>query len=514
MASGVQATRYNFALFVGESTVNNFPGLLSSSDKTALVDGSDKHSYKEVNERIEQFAAGLLAASKDLQEERVALLIPASLDYVTTLHGIWRAGGIAIPLNTASSESELEHYLGSAGVTRLIANEDQQDKVRQLCRKLSIELLAVDQVLSEKLGELPTLAPDRRAMILFTSGTTSKPKGVVITHKAIRAQVTTLLDAWGWSADDIIPLFLPLHHIHGIINILSCALWCGATIHLSRKLDVEKLCQQVAARVYTVFMAVPTIYVKLIDYLNSLDEARAKAVCEGFAAMRLNVSGSAACPVTVFNEWQALTGQVLLERYGMTEIGMAISNPYDGERRAGYVGQALPGVSVRLFDEDDQAIDGADTPGEIRIKGDNVFDEYWNNEKATRESFRDGWFCSGDIAVIEDGYYRIMGRSSVDIIKSGGYKLSALEIEGVLLTHDDIDEVAVIGVEDRTWGEAVAAVVALREGTDLDIDGLKQWCDGRISAYKVPKMIKVLDTLPRNAMGKVTKPNLATLFDS
>ena len=486
----------------------DFLQLTAGNDRIALIDADSQHSYHYVDLRINRFASGLLTLSDDLCEERVAFLIPASLDYVTTLHGIWRAGGIAIPLNTASAEAELEHYLSSAGVTRVIANQEHQGSVGALCERLNIKLLAVDDVLADTPGALPDLAAERRAMILFTSGTTSKPKGVVITHKAIRAQITTLVDAWKWSEIDVIPLFLPLHHIHGIINVLSCALWVGATVDLMPKLDIPKLCAEVATCSYNIFMAVPTVYVKLIDYLEGLDAKDAAAVREAFGRMRLNVSGSAACPVKVFNQWQQLTGQVLLERYGMTEVGMAISNPYDGERRAGCVGQALPGVTVQLFDEDDRPVTEEATPGEIRMKGDNVFHEYWDNEKATRDSFKDGWFCSGDVAVIEDGYVRIMGRSSIDIIKSGGYKLSALEIEGVLLTHDDINEVAVIGVADDTWGEAVAAVVSLRSGASLQISDLKQWCDGKMSAYKIPKTLKVLDALPRNAMGKVTKAEL------
>lgn len=227
--------------------------------------------------------------------------------------------------------------------------------------------------------------------------------------------------------------------------------------------------------------------------------------------MRLNISGSAACPVKLFEQWQELTGQVLLERYGMTEIGMGISNPYKGERRAGHVGLPLPGVEVKLIGEDGQEISDEQSPGEIRVRGDNVFQEYWNNEAATKESFVDGWFCTGDVAVIDKGYYRIMGRSSVDIIKSGGYKLSALEIEGTLLTHESIAEVAVIGVEDETWGEAVSAFVVLKPDASLSFDELKTWCDGKMSAYKIPKNLHLLDALPRNAMGKVTKPALKTL---
>jgi len=335
---------------------------------------------------------------------------------------------------------------------------------------------------------------------------------VVSTHKTIHAQITTLIKAWSWTEDDIIPLFLPLHHIHGIINILCCGLWAGATVHLFAKFDIPNISSQVIDRTFNVFMAVPTIYVKLIQYFDTIKPERVQKICDGFGAMRLNISGSAACPVKLFNQWQELTDQVLLERYGMTEIGMGISNPYDGERRAGYVGQPLPGVETQLFDEEDEPITEEGISGEIRVKGDNVFLEYWDNEQATRESFKNGWFCTGDVAVVEDGYYRIMGRSSVDIIKSGGYKLSALEIEGVLLTQEDIIEVAVIGVEDDTWGEAVTAFIAVREGAELDYDSLKNWCDGKMSSYKIPKSIKIVEALPRNAMGKVTKPTLKKML--
>lgn len=489
-----------------------FPALNDNNQKIALVDGEDSYTYAQVNNSINQFAAGLLGNNSDLEEERIAFFIPASADYVTVMHGIWRAGGIAVPLNVASAVIELEHYLTCAKVTRMIANEDYQDALRELCDSLDIQLLSVAQVLTDDARPLPQIRSDRRAMMLFTSGTTNKPKGVVSSHKTIRAQITTLIDAWQWTDADVIPLFLPLHHIHGIINILSCGLQAGATVHLFAKFDMPKITQEIIADTYNVFMAVPTIYVKLIQYFDSIEKDEVESICAGFGRMRLNISGSAACPVKLFNQWQELTGQILLERYGMTEIGMGISNPYSGERRAGYVGQPLPGVTIGLFDEADNTVIEEGIPGEIRIKGDNVFMEYWNNEKATRESFSDGWFCTGDVAVLEQGYYRIMGRSSIDIIKSGGYKLSALEIEGVLLTHDAINEVAVIGVPDETWGEAVTAFIVLKEGEALGYEDLKTWCTDKMSAYKIPKQIKIVDCLPRNAMGKVTKPDLKKLL--
>ena len=482
-------------------------------DKVALVEGDKAFTYAQVDSRIGQFARGLLAGRSDLEEARVAFLIPAGVDYVTALHGVWRAGGIAIPLNVASAESEWEHCLTSAGVTQVIADEQTLGAVEGLCSRLSIPVATVSNTQTDSLSPLPKLSPTRRAMIVFTSGTTSKPKGAVTTHGNIAAQIETLIAAWEWQADDAIPLFLPLHHVHGIINVLSCALWAGATVYAMPKLDLTALCAQVAADTFSVFMAVPTIYVKLIDHLETREDQEVEAICEGFANMRLNVSGSAACPVEVFEEWRGLTGQMLLERYGMTEIGMALSNPYRGERRPGYVGQALPGVTVQLVDEEGEIVTGEGTPGEIRIQSPTVFLEYWGNREATAASFSDGWFCTGDIAVIEDGYYRIMGRSSVDIIKSGGYKLSALEIENTLLAHPQIAEVAVVGIKDRTWGEAVAAAVALKGDGDMTLDALKSWCDGKLSSYKVPKQLRVVDALPRNAMGKVVKPSLKPLFE-
>ena len=482
-------------------------------DKVALVERDHAFTYAQVERRIMQFASGLLAGRSDLEEARIAFLVPAGVDYVTALHGVWRAGGIAIPLNVASAESEWEHCLTSAGVTQVIVDEQTLGGIEGLCDRLSIRIVTVSDTLTDSVSPLPELSPARRAMIVFTSGTTSKPKGAVTTHGNIAAQIETLVTAWEWQADDVIPLFLPLHHVHGIINVLSCALWAGATVHAMPKLDLAALCSQVAADTFSVFMAVPTIYVKLIDHLQTLEDGEVEGVSEGFANMRLNVSGSAACPVEVFEQWRDLTGQMLLERYGMTEIGMALSNPYRGERRPGYVGRALPNVAVQLVDEEGGVVTGEGAPGEIRIQSPTVFLEYWDNAEATEASFSDGWFCTGDIAVIEDGYYRIMGRSSVDIIKSGGYKLSALEIENKLLAHPDIAEVAVVGIKDRTWAEAVAAVVALKGDGDMRVEDLKSWCDGKLSSYKVPKQLQVVDALPRNAMGKVVKPSLKPLFE-
>ncbi|NBY36586.1 MAG: long-chain fatty acid--CoA ligase, partial [Verrucomicrobia bacterium] len=292
-----------------------------------------------------------------------------------------------------------------------------------------------------------------------------------------------------------------------------CALWVGATIEPFTKFDQPAILERVKADAYTLFMAVPTIYVKLIQALESSDATERAKVVAGFARLRLMVSGSAALPASVHEQWTALTGQKLLERYGMTEIGMAISNPLRGERRPGAVGQALPGVEIRLKAESGEIITAEDTPGEIQVRGSNVFEEYWGKPTATADSFdAEGWYRTGDMAVLETGYYRIMGRLSVDIIKSGGYKLSALEIEATLLEHPDIAECAVIGLPDDTWGEAVSAAIVVKGEAKLELPTLRDWCKSRLSVYKIPQRLSVVKELPRNAMGKVTKPALKNMF--
>jgi malonyl-CoA/methylmalonyl-CoA synthetase len=224
------------------------------------------------------------------------------------------------------------------------------------------------------------------------------------------------------------------------------------------------------------------------------------------------VSGSAALPVSTLERWREITGHTLLERYGMTEIGMALSNPYRGSRVPGSVGTPLPGVDVRLTDDRGAAVPPG-TPGEIEVRGPSVFAEYWGKPDATREAFRDGWFRTGDTAVVENGIYRILGRTSIDILKTGGHKVSALEIEETLRQHPAVAECAVVGVLDDEWGERVAAALVLRPGEQMDLEQLRVWAKERMAGHKVPTRLLTLDALPRNAMGKVTKPAVRALFE-
>ena len=482
----------------------------SHSSHVAFRSNSGTHTYQQLIDDSARIASALLKDAEDLKEARVALLVTPGAEYVAAQWGIWRAGGIKLPICLSATEPEWEYALTDSQVSTVLADAANAGKIAPLCERLGVRLMVVEEVMGD-LKTLPEIDVNRRAMILYTSGTTSKPKGVVTTHANIQAQIESLVTAWEWSAEDRIPMFLPLHHIHGIINIIGCALWSGASVEAFPRFEMNAILDRVRGDAYTLFMAVPTIYVKLIQALESAAESDRAAIVAGFKKMRLMVSGSAALPASVHEQWTALTGQKLLERYGMTEIGMAISNLYHGERRPGAVGAPLPGVEVRLKAENGPVITAEDEPGEIQVRGPGVFQAYWNREQATAETFEDGWFRTGDMAVLERGYYRIMGRLSVDIIKSGGYKLSALEIEAALLEHPLIAECAVIGLPDDTWGEAVTAAIVLKNGR-LELPELREWCKGRLSVYKIPQRLKILSELPRNAMGKVTKPAVKALF--
>ena len=469
-------------------------------------------TYRDLLNRSEALAAVLLDGAADLHEARVALLVPAGAGYVAAQWGIWRAGAVKVPICLTATEHEWEYSLTDSGASAVMADAASAKKIAPLCARLGIRLIDIDAPVGQA-GILPELTSARRAMILYTSGTTSKPKGVVTTHAHITAQIESLIRAWEWQSSDRIPLFLPMHHIHGIINVTGCALWAGATIEPFAKFDQSALLERIKANAYTLFMAVPTIYVKLIQALELAPAEERTALVSSFRQLRLMVSGSAALPASVHEQWTNLTGQALLERYGMTEIGMAISNPLHGERRPGAVGQALPSVQIRLKAENGEIITDEGVPGEIQVRGPNVFTEYWGKPAASAESFdAGGWFRTGDMAVLETGYYRIMGRLSVDIIKSGGYKLSALEIEAALLEHPNIAECAVIGLPDDTWGEAVSAAIVTKAETGLTLPSLREWCKSRLSVYKIPQRLAVVHELPRNAMGKVTKPAVRTLF--
>ncbi|SPE17642.1 conserved hypothetical protein [Candidatus Sulfotelmatomonas gaucii] len=456
-------------------------------------------------------AKALLAGRADLHEERVAFLLPPGIPWIATLWGIWQAGGIAVPLALGSARPELEHYIGDAGASAIIFDAATEAMAEPIASAQNIATLTYKEIQNGALIELPDVAIERRAMILYTSGTTNRPKGVVATHANIAAQISTLVEAWEWQADDRTLLCLPLHHVHGIINVVSCALWSGATCEMMTRFDANVVWERIASGVLTVFMAVPTIYLRLISAWEAAPALRQLELSHAAAKLRLMVSGSAALPVSTLERWKEISGHILLERYGMTEIGMALSNPLHGKRVPGSVGIPLPGVQVRLCGQDGEPV-AEGIPGEIEVRGPSVFSEYWGKPEATREAFHEGWFRTGDTAVAENSVYRILGRTSIDILKTGGHKVSALEIEEVLLQHPGIAECAVVGVADEEWGQRVAAAVVLRAGAALSLDSLRAWARELLAGHELPSRLLVLEALPRNAMGKVMKPAVTNLF--
>lgn len=479
---------------------------------TAIRSQQESFSYQQLLDASAAASHHLLGGDLDLAEARIAFIVPSGFDYVRVQWGIWRAGGIAVPLCVDHPLASLQYTIEDSDATVLIVAPDFEVLLTEWAESKGIRVIRLaDMVSSDKSISLPDIQTERRAMILYTSGTTSLPKGVVSTHANIEAQISNLISAWEWRASDHILCILPLHHVHGIINVVSCALWAGACVEFLPRFNADKVFEVFLTGEVNLFMAVPTIYYKLIKHVEAANPAEKAAISAVLKTFRLMVSGSAALPVSVLEQWRKISGHTLLERYGMTEIGMAVSNSYQGERRPGYIGLPLPSVELRLVDEAEEVVPPG-IAGEIHVKGPSVFGEYWQKSEATAESFTtDGWFRTGDMAVFNQGSYRILGRNSVDIIKSGGYKISALEIEEVLRTHPAISDCGVVGIPDEEWGEIVAASLILQtEG--IDLEELTEWLKSRLPAYKIPRRYIFQADLPRNTLGKVTKNELKKEF--
>src|SRR5262245_37819626 len=421
-------------------------------------------TYGDLAVMAERVAAGLLAVAgaEDLREARVAFLVPPSFAYVAVQRGIWCAGGVAVPLAVSHPPAELAFVVHDSGASIVVASGRQADALESIAHAAGAQFLRTADLLSGETengdsprfpkwqelrnGDSPRFG-GQRALIVYTSGTTGKPKGVVTTHAQHQAQIEALLTAWEWTANDNALLVLPLHHVHGIVNVLGSALAAGARCEILPQFEPETAWSRLASGEVTVFSAVPTIYYRLIAAWDAATPAQQRAWSDGSRRARLMMSGSAALPSRTLERWREITGHTLLERYGMTETGMILSNPLHGERRPGTVGAPLPGVEIRLAE------------GEIEVRGPGVFSEYWNRPVDTRDAFVDGWFRTGDVAVLEDGAYRLLGRTSVDIIKTGGYKVSALEIEDAVREHPAVADCAIVGAPDDEWGQRVQAVV-------------------------------------------------------
>ncbi|ODH12700.1 hypothetical protein ACO22_08003 [Paracoccidioides brasiliensis] len=459
----------------------------------------------------------------DLDERRIAFLTPAGYDYVVCQWAVWAAGGVCVPLCTTHPPKELIYTIRDSEPSLIILHPSFAH-LKAALQKATPHIPFFNLTPCTESNPPPSLPPFhapfsqcRRALIIYTSGTTSNPKGCVTTHKNITFQSTCLAQAWQYTPSDHLIHVLPLHHVHGIINGLTASLLSGATVEMHPSFDPGLVWERWADRgSSTMFFAVPTVYSRLVDYFDThirSTELETNARC-GAQALRLVVSGSAALPTPIKTKFAEITGQVLLERYGMTEIGMGISCGLNVETRIdGSVGWPLPGVQVRLTDRDTGRVlaDGDEEAGMIEVKGKNVFLEYWGKPEATvREFSGDGWFKTGDVAKRDGtGAYFIQGRASVDLIKSGGFKISALEVERKMLALDVIQEVVVVGLDDEEWGQRVAAVVKQRPGTvPLELAPLRTQLKEEMASYKIPTVLKLVDHIDRNTMGKVNKKEI------
>ena len=486
------------------------------AERVALLAPEGTFSYADLLDSSARVASHLLRGRQDLNGARVAYLVPPGFRWAALQWGTWRAGGVAVPLALGQPPRELAYVVSDSGAEVVVAAAELAPSRQPVADELGVRFAVADDLLEGSVQEdaLPSVPSDRGAMILYTSGTTGRPKGVLTTHANLEAQVRSLVDAWQWRADDHVLLVLPLHHVHGVLNVVMCALWSGARCSVHARFDAPLAWEEIASGGLTLFMAVPTIYQRLLAAWDDADADTRARWASGAQKLRLFVSGSAALPVQVLEKWESITGHRLLERYGMTEIGMALSNPLVGERMPGRVGSPLPGVQVRLVDEHGNSVPEG-TSGEVQVHGATVFREYWQRPAETHAAFTDdGWFRTGDVAVCEAGSYRILGRASVDIVKTGGEKVSALEIEEVLRDHPAIADCAVVGVPDPDWGERLSAAVVL--GSDapaLTLDALWAWARDRLAPWKLPRALRLVDALPKNVIGKVDKKTVRTLFD-
>ena len=458
------------------------------SDPSAPVliePGGDWIRSGQLDEESSRFAGGLQAAGLR-PGDRMLFSAQASVALVVAHVAALRAGIVVVPANTAYREPELAHIVGdSAPRAAFVDDAERSGWVRAAAGG---ELLVVGPDVELADGEpelLDAATPDDPALIGYTSGTTGAPKGAVLSHGNLLAGTESLRMAWRWSAQDRLVLALPLFHSHGLCVGLHGTLLAGASAVLLARFDVDAVLDAVAEHDASLFFGVPTMYQRL---------ARSARVGE-LAALRLCVSGSAPLPADLHRAIAERGGQQVLERYGLTETLMNVSNPYDGERRPGSVGLALPGVEVRLLD------------GEILVRGPNVFGGYWQQPDANAASFEDGWFRTGDLGSFDpDGYLRILGRSK-ELIISGGLNVYPREVEDVLLSHPEVTEVAVVGTPSEEWGEVVTAYVVSR-AQDPAAEPLIEFAAQRLAAFKRPRRVQFVDALPRNALGKVLKHKL------
>jgi malonyl-CoA/methylmalonyl-CoA synthetase len=472
------------------------------------TDDGLNYSWRDLD-RATAMMANLLRALNLPAGSRVAVQVEKSVEAMMLYLATLRAGYVFLPLNTAYQSAEIEYFIGNAEPAVVVCSGKNFGWVSKIAFKAGTRhVFTLDDDRTGSLleraahhsdeHEIAAAGADDLAAILYTSGTTGRSKGAMLTHGNLLSNARVLKDYWGWKEGDVLIHALPIFHVHGLFVALHGALLNGSKMIWLGKFDPRLVIRKMAEA--TVFMGVPTLYVRMLAE-SSLDRASTRH-------MRLFISGSAPLLIETFTEWQKRTGHTILERYGMSETIMLTSNPYraaDGERRGGTVGFPLPGVGVRVRGEDGREL-AAGAIGDIQVKGPNVFKGYWRMPEKTAEEFTvDGWFKTGDVGKIDErGYVSIVGRSK-DLIISGGYNVYPAEIEGYINDMPGVAESALVGVPHPDFGEVGVVVVTPKPGANLDSEQIVARLKSQLANFKIPKRCFVVDELPRNTMGKVQK---------
>ncbi|MCU0885071.1 MAG: malonyl-CoA synthase [Beijerinckiaceae bacterium] len=455
--------------------------------------------------------AGVLVAAGVVPGDRVAVQVEKSANALMLYLACVRAGAVFLPLNAAYTLAELDYFIADAEPSLIVCDPSRQAGITAIARGAAVETLDADGAgsLMDKAAGMAdrftdvARGPDDLAAILYTSGTTGRSKGAMLSHDNLASNALTLVDFWRFDRTDVLLHALPIFHTHGLFVGTNVVLLAGASMLFLPKFDANEVMRLMPRA--TTMMGVPTFYVRLLDHAGLTREATAH--------MRLFVSGSAPLLADTHRDWRRRTGHAILERYGMTETNMNTSNPYEGDRVAGTVGPPLPGVAARITEPETGAMLPVGEIGMIEVKGPNVFKGYWRNPEKTASEFRpDGYFITGDLGKIDaNGYVHIVGRGK-DLIITGGYNVYPKEVESEIDALPGVVESAVIGLAHKDFGEAVTAVVVAAKGAALDEASVMEALDGRLARFKQPKRVFIVDDLPRNTMGKVQKNVLREMY--
>jgi malonyl-CoA/methylmalonyl-CoA synthetase len=492
-------------------------GMPSPDRLFAETEDGRRYTYRDVQDLSARYAAALVDLGVG-PGDRVAVQVEKSVEAMMLYLGCIRAGGVFLPLNTAYTPAEVEYFLGDAEPRVFVCDLARRDALAALADKAGarIETLGVatradspDGSLAERAARMPAgfgdvaRGPDDLAAILYTSGTTGRSKGAMLSHENLASNARTLVTEWRFTDEDVLIHALPIFHTHGLFVAINVVLLSGASMFFLSRFDPDRILALMPRA--TAMMGVPTFYVRLLQHPGLSREAT--------AGMRLFVSGSAPLLAETHREWEARTGHGILERYGMTETNMNTSNPYDGERVAGTVGFPLPGVDLRIADPETGRLLGAGEVGMIEVRGPNVFKGYWRMPEKTASEFRpDGFFITGDLGLVDErGYVHIVGRGK-DLIITGGFNVYPKEVETEIDNLPGVVESAVLGVPHPDFGEGVTAVVVPRAGAALTQAEIMRALEPRLAKFKLPKHVAFVNELPRNTMGKVQKNVLRETF--